>query len=121
MHKVARFLGLGILGLALAVGVGTSGDAKKDKDKDKEKVKHAIPAGWKSLKLTPDQKKMIYAIQDEYYPKLSEARKKLSDLEAAERSAMAKVLTDDQKAQLIGEEKKDKDKKPEPPKDKGDK
>jgi hypothetical protein len=117
MHKAARLVGLGILGLALAVGVGTSGDAKKDKDK--EKVKHAIPAGWKALKLTPDQKKAVYAVQDEFYPKISDARKKLADLEMAERAAMVKILTDDQKAQLIGEEKKDK--KPEPPKDKGDK
>jgi Spy/CpxP family protein refolding chaperone len=108
MTKLARLMGLGILGLALAVGVGNSGDAKKDKDKDKEKIKHSIPAGWKALKLTADQKKQVYSIQDEYQPKILEARRKVAQLEAQEKVALIRVLTPEQKAQLIGEEPKDK-------------
>ena len=72
-------MGLGILGFALAVGVSDSGDAKKEKDK--EKVKHAIPTGWKALKLTNDQKKQVYAIQDEYQPKIVEAKRKVAALD----------------------------------------
>ena len=102
------FQGLGILGLALAVGVGNSGDAKKDKDKEKEKVKHAIPAGWKALKLTNDQKKTVYAIQDEWQPKIMEAQRKVTQLQLQEKAALLQVLTAEQKALLIGEELKDK-------------
>src|SRR4051812_3008113 len=115
MSQLAKLLGMGILGIALVVGVGLSGDKKdKDgaKDKDTPKVKGALPAGWKALKLTADQKLKVYAIQGDYKTKIAELKKKIEDLEAHEKAEMIKVLTDDQKAQLtknlIGEDTKDK-------------
>jgi hypothetical protein len=115
MAQLIRLLGLGILGVVFIVGVGLSGDKKdKDgaKDKDTPKVKGALPAGWKVLKLTADQKSKVYAIQGEYKTKIAELKKKIEELEAHEKADMIKVLTDDQKAQLtkalIGEDTKDK-------------
>jgi Spy/CpxP family protein refolding chaperone len=102
-------MGLGILGIALVVGVGVSGDTKKDKDASKDKVTHRTPTGWKNLKLSPDQKKKVYAVQDEYAPKIADLRAKIAELESQEMAEMVKVLTPEQKAQLtkalLGDEK----------------
>jgi Spy/CpxP family protein refolding chaperone len=124
MSHLIRVIGLGILAIALVAGVGISGDTKKDKDKEKDtpkdKVTHKTPAGWKILKLTGDQKKKVYAIQDDYGIKINDLKAKIRDLETQEMADMVKVLTAEQKAQLtkalIGEEK-DKIE----PKDKADK
>jgi hypothetical protein len=104
-------MGVAILALVLMAGVGISGDTKKDKDKDtpKDKVTHKTPPGWKGLKLSADQKKKVYSIQDDYGVKINELKAKIRDLEAQEMADMVKVLTADQKTQLtkalIGEEK----------------
>jgi outer membrane protein assembly factor BamB/SAM-dependent methyltransferase len=43
MTRLARLMGLGILGVALTVGVGISGDSKKGKDQE---TKDKLPPGW---------------------------------------------------------------------------
>ncbi len=123
MLRLSSVVGLGILMLALVVGVGISGDTKKDagdvkKDKETTTKKPMLPQGWKALKLTAEQKKTVYSVMSEYRLKIEGLRKQIADLEAQERAAMLKVLTDDQKALLLkgltGEstkEKVDKDKK----------
>jgi hypothetical protein len=126
MSHLMRLAGLVILAIVLVVGVGISGDTKKDKDKDKDvpatkdKVTHKTPAGWKILKLTADQKKKVYSIQDDFGAKINDLKSKIRDLEAQEMAEMVKVLTPEQKTQLtkalIGEEKdkvEPKDKAPE--------
>ncbi len=127
MSQLARAMGLGILAIALVVGVGISGDTKKDKDKDSGKITHRTPTGWKVLKLSAEQKKKIYAIQDDFGVKINELKKKITDLETQELTEMVKLLTDEQKATLLksvtGEEKdkgpsKDKDKEKDKDKDK---
>jgi Spy/CpxP family protein refolding chaperone len=115
----------GLIVLALVVVVGSTastGDKDKgDKDKgDKVKVKHALPTGWKALKLTKDQIAKVYAAQDEFVPKIMEAERKVADLKAQLKSAEFAVLTADQKAALVGDAPKDKapDKDKAPEKDK---
>src|SRR5262249_37060506 len=113
MYRWSTLLGLGVLALALVVGVGTSGETKKDKDK----TKGTLPAGWKALNLTPEQKTSAYKIIGDYKAKIKDLQDKISDLQAKEKAELFKVLTAEQKETLVkittGEVAKDKA----PPKD----
>jgi hypothetical protein len=120
MSRLARFVGVAILGVALTVGVGVSQD-KKDKDTGKETKDKLppLPPGWKALKLDKSQRVQLGTVMVEYKHKISELEKKIDDLKAAEKQAMLKVLTDEQRAQylkgLTGDDFKEKQP---PPKDK---
>jgi Spy/CpxP family protein refolding chaperone len=101
-----------VLGLALLAVTSTSGQDKKG-DKDDPKVKGTLPAHWKDLGLSDDQKQKVYKIQANYKTKIDDLEKKIKDLKAEEHEERLKVLTDDQKKKLreilLGEPK-DKDK-----------
>ena len=111
IRRLPIVFGLVTLGLALLVSAGATQDAKKDKG-DKA-IKGAIPMGWKALKLSAEQTKLIQKTDVEYKTKIAELTKKINELKEQSRIEMTKHLTDDQKAQLArlsGLDVKDKDK-----------
>jgi hypothetical protein len=101
--------------LASALLVGSGGTQEKKDKEEPKKAKGMLPAGFKDLNLSADQKSKIYALQAEYKTKIVELEKKVKDLRAEETSAVFKVLTDDQrekylKAKGVDTKPKDKDK-----------
>jgi hypothetical protein len=88
-----------VLGLALLI-VSSGQSQDKKADKEDPKIKGAIPAHWKDLNLTPDQKQKVYKVHADYKPKIDELEKKVKDLKAEEYAEKVKVLTDDQKKKL---------------------
>ena len=113
MRRLPVIFGLVALGLAFLVSVGDSQDAKKDKDEKKEKVKGMLPAGFKDLGLTAEQKGKVYSIQGEYRAKIAELDKKIKELKALESVDVFKVLTEEQRDKYLkakGIETKDKSK-----------
>ena len=99
-------------------------DPKKPDDTKPEppEVTHTLPQGWKALGLTDEQKKKVYALEDEYAPKINDLKKQIEKLQMEERSKKYAVLSDEQKKRLkeilesksgIPEEKKPEEKKPE--------
>jgi Spy/CpxP family protein refolding chaperone len=78
---------------------------KKADDKPAPKTKHTLPKLWSKLMLTPEQKAKVYAVQDENAAKIAELRKKIAEIQDAERKALGKILTAEQKkklAELVG-------------------
>lgn len=108
MQRLPVLFGVIIFSFAVLVGVGTSQEGKKD---DPKKAKGMLPAGFKDLGLTADQKGKIYSIQAEYKTKTAELEKKLKELRFMESQEIFKVLTDDQREKYLkakGVETKDK-------------
>lgn len=71
----------------------TGQDKKASKNKQ-------LPQNWGKLGLSEEQKKKIYAIQDDYGSKIADLRKQIDDLTKKERAEMAAVLSSEQKEQL---------------------
>jgi Spy/CpxP family protein refolding chaperone len=92
---------LGVVALVAFGGLLLGDDPKKtDTKPEPTATKHTIPTGWKALGLTDDQKKKIYAIEDEYQPKIAALEKQIKDLQSKEKSEKYNILTDDQKKRL---------------------
>jgi hypothetical protein len=94
-----------VLALATFGGGGwlLGDDTKKPADTkgDAPKVTaHTLPQGWKQLGLSDEQKKKIYAIEDEYNPKIAALKKQIEDLQNDEKAKKYAVLTEDQKKRL---------------------
>src|SRR5207237_2447847 len=86
---------------------------------DKKAKNRQLPQNYGKLGLSDDQKKKIYAIQDEYGPKIADLQKQIEELTKKRRDEMAALLTDDQKENLkkiltdkVGDTKPTTDKKP---------
>jgi Spy/CpxP family protein refolding chaperone len=75
--------------------MSTSGGTKKDADAPK------IPTYWEKLDLTKEQRDKMFAVMDDYRPKRQVLLKREADLKSAEQADMLKVLTDEQRAQLL--------------------
>ncbi len=86
-----------LLGLTLLVGTGTS----QDKSKKTDKVRGMLPAGFKDLNITAEQKAKIYSIQTDYRGKIDELEKKIKDLKAAEQKEVFSVLTEEQRTKYF--------------------
>lgn len=92
--------------------------AKKDDGKDEMKeegtsgrVRGQLPANYRKLALSEQQKQKIYRIQAEYDDKIKEAEDKIAKLKAERSKTVEGVLTDAQKARLKEiQSGKDKDK-----------
>jgi len=114
MKKLAVWSGM-IAVVVLLSAAAVTGQDKKAKNKQ-------LPQNYGKLGLSDDQKKRIYAIQDEYGDKIADLAKQLETLRKKQREEMAAVLTDDQKDALkkILSEKAG-DTKPAPDKKPGDK
>lgn len=109
MARLSAALVFGFLSIVLVAGSGFSGDKEKKVD---GKFKGMLPAGWKALELTAEQKSKVYSIQKMYKSKVSALEDQITELKSQERSDMFKVLTDEQKTLLrkltTGEEPKGK-------------
>ena len=104
-----------IAAVVLLSVTAVTGQDKKTKNKQ-------LPQNYGKLGLSDEQKKKIYAIQDEYGDKIADLAKQLDILRKKQREEMAAVLTDEQKQELkkILSEKAG-DTKPAPDKKPGDK
>jgi Spy/CpxP family protein refolding chaperone len=93
---------VGVLALAAFSGGWLMGDDKKvaDTKPGDAAAKHTLPQGWKTLGLSDDQKKKIYAVEDEYEPKIAALKKQIETLQTEERTKKYEVLTEDQKKRL---------------------
>jgi Spy/CpxP family protein refolding chaperone len=74
-------------------------DTKKD-PAPPPKAKGTLPAGWRQLGLTDQQKDKIYKIEAEYRGKIDVLEQKIKELRKEQRDELVKVLTDAQKARL---------------------
>jgi Spy/CpxP family protein refolding chaperone len=97
-------VGMAVLAALLLAGGGSllGEDPKKaDEGDTPAKVRTpALPAGWKGLKLTKEQRAKVSGIQGDYAKKIAALTKQIEDLKAQEKAEMAAVLTDQQKEQL---------------------
>jgi len=95
--------GIVMLAVSLLVTAGSTQEGKKDKDDKKEtgKVKGILPAGFKDLNLTPEQKAKVYGIQGEYKSKIAELDKKIKELKGQEQKDIFGVLTKDQQEKYL--------------------
>jgi Spy/CpxP family protein refolding chaperone len=94
---------LGVLALVAFGGLLLGDDPKKAADAKKDpppKTTHSLPQGWKQLGLSDDQKKKIYAIEDEYEPKVAALKKQIEELQKKEKAEKYAVLSEDQKKKL---------------------
>ncbi len=124
MRILAGMLTLSLLSGSLLLG----GD---DPKKDPPPATHKLPINYSKLGLTAEQKKKIYAIEDEYDPKIAALKKQIEDLTQEKKTKTHDVLTDDQKKRLKEirdtadgdkpKEEKPKDDKPKDDKPKDDK
>jgi hypothetical protein len=94
---------VGVLALAVFSGGWLMGDDTKkvaDTKPADTAAKHSLPQGWKALGLSDDQKKKIYAIEDEYEPKIAALKKQIETLQTEEKGKKYEVLSEDQKKRL---------------------
>ncbi len=94
---------LSVVAFALLGGLLLGDDPKKaaeTKPDPTPKATHSLPQGWKQLGLSDDQKKKIYALEDEYGPKIASLKKQIEDLQNEEKTKKYALLTDDQKKHL---------------------
>jgi Spy/CpxP family protein refolding chaperone len=96
---------IGVVTLALLFSGVLAGQDKKltDKkptDKKPAKGKGRMPAYYGKLNLKDDQKKQILAIQEEYGPKIRQAKQAWDNLKEQRTQALEKVLTAEQKTKL---------------------
>lgn len=94
---VAALLILGLVGFAASQEKDK--DAKKPADKP-TKLKGFLPANFKKLGLTDKQVQEVYRVQAEYKSKLDDLKAKMKQLQDAQREAVEKVLTDEQRKRL---------------------
>jgi Spy/CpxP family protein refolding chaperone len=111
VHLVAkRWLAVAILPICLLSYVAVAQESKEDAKparsagKEKKKGKAAaggrLPNGWTQLGLSEEQKKKIYAAQQQVRPKIEQLQKQIDDLEADLRVQLRAVLTDEQLKKL---------------------
>jgi len=114
----------GALALAFFLGTATSAVAQ-DKEKSKSgsssttkekesKVRGVLPAHYKQLALSEEQRQTIYKIQNEYSDKIDDLQKKMDDMRAERNAKYLKALTKAQRDRLEeikkGAEKEEKEK-----------
>jgi Spy/CpxP family protein refolding chaperone len=101
---------------------GAIGDGLAQDKGDTKKAKGTLPAGWKKLSLSDKQKADIYAVMGTYKTKIKALDDQIKALKEEEHREMVKLLTDDQKKQLVAglglEPAKKDDKKPDSTPDK---
>jgi len=107
------WIGMGVLTLSLLTTSWLVGGDDK-KDDPPPKAKGTLPAYWKQLGLSNDQKQQVYKIQAKYNAEIDQLKAKIEKLKDTEKEEMYKVLTEEQKKKLkelrSGEKPADKDK-----------
>ncbi|HQR09409.1 MAG TPA: hypothetical protein PLN21_21485 [Gemmatales bacterium] len=99
----------GVLALAFFLGTATTAVAQ-DKEKSKSgssstkekesKVRGVLPAHYKQLALSEEQRQAIYKIQNEYSDKIDDLQKKMDDMRAERNAKYLKTLTKAQRDRL---------------------
>jgi hypothetical protein len=120
---------VGVLLLLVVSGGWLLSDEPKKSDDPPPRVKGMLPAHFKQLGLSADQRTAIYKVQASYGAKIDALTQKILELRAEEKAEIDKVLTEAQRARLrelkAGDDttkakepttKSDTDKKPEPEK-----
>jgi hypothetical protein len=94
LRFVVSLLVVGLLSGGLLLG--------EDKKPEKEPiiVKAQLPANYKKLGLSDQQRKDIYKIRGKYAAKIEELQQKIAALKEQEKTEVESVLTDVQKARL---------------------
>ncbi len=90
--------------LVALVGLVAAQDTKKDdtsKDSTSGRVRGQLPANYRQLGLTDDQKKQIYKVQSDFGAKIDDLEAQVKKLRHEEKQAMEKVLTDAQRQRLL--------------------
>jgi Spy/CpxP family protein refolding chaperone len=100
MFRARLVAALLILGL-----VGFAASQEKDKDKKKSedkptKLKGFLPPNFKKLGLTDKQVQEIYKVQAEYKDRIDDLKAKMKKLQEAQKEAIEKVLTPEQRQRL---------------------
>ena len=95
MFRLSAMTGCVLVLVALLVGTGQSGDTKKDPPK-----KVQIPAGWKKLGLSDDQRKKVLATRTMFAAKIEALRAQIDQAKKDEQVELIKILTEDQKEML---------------------
>src|SRR5262245_22479218 len=100
-------------GLVLMTGLRAADDPPKKADADSgAKARGQLPPGWNKIGLTDDQKKQIYKVESDINTQINDLKKKIDQLQSEKKTAMLKVLTEDQKTKLkelaVGEKPQDK-------------
>jgi hypothetical protein len=94
---------LSLTAFVLLGGLLLGDDPKKAADTKADpapKTNHTLPADWKKLGLSDEQKKKIYAVEDDYGPKIAALQKQIDDLKNEEKTKRYAVLTEEQKKHL---------------------
>jgi TolA-binding protein len=86
----------------------SSGSSKSAKSEKETKLRGVLPAYFKQLGVTDDQRQSIYKIQNEYADKLDDLEKKVEELKAERNKKYLAALTKAQRERL-DELKKGKD------------
>jgi hypothetical protein len=96
-----RFLAVVPVAAALLASGWLLGDDPKKSDADPPpRYKGTLPANFKKIGLSAEQKTNIYKIQAVYGAKIDALTQKIAELKADERAEIDKVLTDAQKQML---------------------
>jgi TolA-binding protein len=86
---------VGLLALVTLLAVVAPAQEKKE-----AKLRGFLPANWKALALTDDQKQAVYRKQAEYAAKIEELEAKIKDLRKEKDAELEKILTPAQKDRL---------------------
>jgi hypothetical protein len=96
MIRVMLACGVGGLCLALLLsGPGLSGQ-----EKDTPKVTGKLPKYWSKLGLSDQQRQRIFAVQQEFRPKIDQLKSQLKKAVEDEKRGMLAVLTKEQRTRL---------------------
>jgi Spy/CpxP family protein refolding chaperone len=105
MMRCRFLLALAVVGLLVAGFVAAQDAKKDDPKKDDTKIvvvpRHQLPANYKQLGLSDDQRKQIAKVQNDFGGKIEELQAQINKLKKEEKEAMEKVLTDDQRKRLL--------------------
>ncbi len=100
---VACLLGVSLRPEVTAQEAGKSAKAEKGdaaKGQKKASLGDRLPANYGKIKLTEEQRKKIFEIQNKYEAQIDELEKKIEDLKKQQAAAVETVLTANQKAEL---------------------
>jgi hypothetical protein len=85
--------------VSLLMGGWLLGDDKKA-DTTPPPARATLPANWKKLGLTDQQKREVYSIRGRYAQKIDVLKQQIADLQEQEKGELEKVLTEAQRSRL---------------------
>jgi hypothetical protein len=98
MFRTTVFAGALVIGLALLIA--DRGSSQQDKTDPAPTVKGQLPKYWSKIGLSDEQKQKVYATEASYRTKIEALNQQVKRLKSQQKTALEKILTDDQKAAL---------------------